>query len=50
MEYAGGAIRCVVLLPIDGVPYAHVLEDMTGELRNYLNDLPGGFAELKPKH
>ena len=29
--------------------YGHVFEDMKGELRNYLNDLPGGFAELKPK-
>jgi arylsulfatase A-like enzyme len=27
--------------------YAPILEDMKQELRNYLADLPGGFAELK---
>ncbi len=30
--------------------YADVLEEMKSELRTYLNDLPGGFAELKPNH
>jgi arylsulfatase A-like enzyme len=28
--------------------YAQVLEEMKAELRRYLDDLPGGFAELKP--
>ena len=28
--------------------YAEVLEAMKRELRGYLNDLPGGFADLKP--
>ncbi len=30
--------------------YADVLQEMKSELRRYLNDLPGGFAELKPNH
>jgi arylsulfatase A-like enzyme len=32
----------------DDPQYASVLEDMQRELRTYLDDLPGGFAELKP--
>ena len=28
--------------------HAEVLEAMKRELRGYLNDLPGGFADLKP--
>jgi arylsulfatase A-like enzyme len=34
----------------DDPQYADVLEDMRSELRKYLDDLPGGFAELKPNH